>query len=91
MGFVKTQPCCLHSLGDCEGVVEADHAGDRVIHRAPDETCIALCSKHHYDRTNSRGFFAEMTKPERREWRMARIVETQRAFKIEKEGFDFYE
>jgi len=77
MGFVKCQPCLLGHLRDCEGPVEADHAGERVGYRAPDSSCISLCSKHHRDRHASAGFFSTMTRAQRRVWLDDKIAETR--------------
>jgi len=85
MTFVKLQPCLLREVdgaGACEGwvigVVDADHAGQRAgFHRAADDTVIPLCSRHHRDRTESRGYFATLTRGERLEWRLRAIEATQ--------------
>lgn len=103
MGWVKTQPCCISSIGTagiidlplslatvdlfrCRhrfdakcGVVEADHAGERQRgsdSKSKDRDTIPLCYGHHWDRTNSRGIFEHMTKPQRVEWRVAAIEHT---------------
>jgi hypothetical protein len=86
MAWCKLQPCLLRDVdgaGECEGwvigVVDADHAGARAgFHRADDDTVIPLCSRHHRDRTESRGYFATLSKPERVEWRM-RAIEAMQA------------
>jgi hypothetical protein len=85
MAFVKTCPCLLRDVdgaGDCDGwvigVVDADHAGARAgFHRADDDTVIPLCARHHRDRTASRGYFAMLTRPERRTWCKAAIEATR--------------
>lgn len=55
MKWIKTLPCAVtfgwwpvELVGDCGGVVEADHAGRHgMSHKAPDNTCIPLCMRHH--------------------------------------------
>jgi hypothetical protein len=85
MSWCKLQRCLLHDVdgaGACEGwvqgVVDADHAGERAgFHRAPDDTVIPLCARHHRDRTCSSGYFAMLTRAERLEWRLRAIEATQ--------------
>jgi hypothetical protein len=79
MWFVKLQPCLLRELGDCEGAIQADHAGlDRGLsQKADDRTCIPMCDKHHRDRTESRGFFFAMTPEQRVDWRLQKIMQMQ--------------
>ena len=75
MGWVKTLPCLLTYAGGCQGVIEADHAGDRGVGRkAPDRTCIPLCTRHHWERTNMKGYFASFDAPRMREWRHMAIA-----------------
>lgn len=56
MCWVKAQPCCaalsmrasFPSIGPCEGVTEADHAGAHGMgNKADDDTVIPLCVRHH--------------------------------------------
>ncbi len=81
MLWVKCQPCLLAGVeeaGPCSGITEADHAGDRGMgQKAPDDTCIPLCSGHHLDRHACTGFFRGRPKPWKREWRHAAIAKTQ--------------
>ena len=78
MTWVKQQRCLLEHEGDCSGVIEADHAGERAgFRRADDRTCISLCSHHHRQRHAAQGIFYSMTKEERREWRREAIRLTQ--------------
>lgn len=71
-------PCILSHLGECEGVVEADHAGDRGLgQKSHDNTVIPLCTRHHRDRTDLTGFFSSFDRATMREWRHARVAETQ--------------
>jgi len=80
MADVKQLRCLMAGNGRCEGVVEADHAGDRAgFRRAADDTCIPLCTRHHRDRHEATGPFAVMTQEERREWRADAIAETKAA------------
>lgn len=76
LAWVRTLPCRLAALGDCRGPVEADHAGRRGLgQRAPDETCIALCARHHADRHDVRGWWrGRAQRPILDVW----IAETQR-------------
>jgi len=82
MKWVKTQPCLLAGVegaGPCTGVVEADHAGlERGIGmKAPDDTCIPLCSGHHLDRHACTGFFRGRPKDWKRAWRVNAIAVTR--------------
>jgi len=82
MRFVKTLPCLLAGVegaGPCAGPTEADHAGlDAGLNqKAPDSTCIPLCSQHHFDRHACMRFFRGVPKQEKREWRLAAIEKTQ--------------
>ena len=81
MLWVKTLNCLLagaQDAGPCRGVTEADHAGDSGFgQKAPDDTCIPLCSGHHLDRHACTGFFRGREKPWKREWRNEAIESTQ--------------
>lgn len=75
MGWVKQQTCVLHNVdgaGWCGGgspFADADHAGERAgWRRADDDTCIALCKRHHRDRTERRGYFATWPWDRMRSW-----------------------
>ena len=85
--WVKTLPCLLAgvaSAGQCSGVVEADHAGDRGMgQKCPDNETIPLCSSHHLDRHACTGFFRGRPKPWKREWRHSAIAKTQAAHRLE--------
>lgn len=93
MMFVKTLPCLIAGLegaGPCSAVVEADHAGIRGIgQKAPDRTCVPLCSAHHLDRGAHTGYFRNRTKEWAREWRAAAIVKTQLTHAERTEGLPF--
>jgi len=86
MGWVKTLPCLLYRLegaGPCSpGYAEADHAGldAGLSQKAPDNTCIPLCSDHHLDRHAATGFFRGRSKDWKREWRLEAIAKTQAAY-----------
>ena len=89
MSWVRTRPCTVSRIGlagivnhvlilglPCSGPVQADHAGERIAGmstKCMDRDCIAMCLRHHEDRTNSAGIFEPMTKEQRREWRRAAI------------------
>lgn len=83
MAWVKSTPCLLCSTGACEGPTEADHAGDRALgRRSLDRDCVPLCTKHHRERTDLRGYFAGFDAARMREWRhaaVARVQDTARA------------
>lgn len=81
MGWVKLQPCLLADEGGCEGVVEADHAGERGLGRkAPDDTCIPLCTGHHRHRTDYSGPFRGWTGVQMRAWLNDAIERTRARF-----------
>lgn len=78
MAWVKTLPCAAREFGPCQGLIEADHAGDRAaFRRAPDDTCIPLCGEHHRQRTEYRGPWGRMSRDERRAWRHRAIERTR--------------
>lgn len=66
MRLVKRLACLVAfspAFGPCGGEVEADHAGGRGLgQKAPDSTCIPLCTQHHRDRHNTTGGFEVMGK-----------------------------
>ena len=78
MGWVKTLPCLL-ARTECSGTIEADHTGmdSPMGQKAPDDTCVPLCSRHHRDRHDGLGFFRGQTREVRREWRLWAIDKTQ--------------
>ena len=48
----------IKDAGPCDGPIEAHHAGERPLGRkADDDTCIALCRRHHRDITDHTGAF----------------------------------
>lgn len=49
VAWIHDLPCSARNLGDnCDGPIEAHHAGSRgMSQRAHDNTCIALCRRHH--------------------------------------------
>jgi hypothetical protein len=81
MGWVKTQEClCAQNVYDdpCEGPIEADHAGDRGLgQKAPDNTCVPLCMKHHRARTDMRGIFTTFDAHAMYLWRSSAVSVTQ--------------
>ena len=88
MRDVKSLPCLLAGdelAGNCSGVVEADHAGIGVGigQKAPDNTCIPLCSGHHLDRHACTGFFRGREKSWKREWRVEMIEKTRKSLNYE--------
>jgi hypothetical protein len=83
MGWIKTQRCDVADRTEepgwspCEGVTEADHAGDIGVRglgmKAADDTCVPLCTKHHRERTEYKGFFHGFLTFELREYMDSRI------------------
>ena len=68
----------LHVAGPCEGVFEADHAGERPYGRkSDDDTAICVCSLHHKNRTDYKGPFDGWTGAQMRAWCDPRIEETR--------------
>lgn len=79
MGTVKQLRCLLEDQRDCEGPVEADHAGARPVGlKAADDTCIPLCTAHHRQRTDYAGYFAGFTAALMRVWCDHAIERTRR-------------
>ena len=71
---VKELPCILSKLCECEGVVEADHAGDHGYgQKSKDAEVIPMCTKHHRDRTDLTGVFRYHNSMAMREWRHAAV------------------
>lgn len=68
LAFVHELPCCAADLGPCSGPIEAHHAGPKpgLAMKAPDNTCVPLCRRHHGELTNRRGPFAGKTREEMR-------------------------
>ena len=91
MLLVKGLECILarnDEAGPCTGVTEADHAGlDAGLNqKAPDDTCIPLCSGHHLDRHACTGYFRGREKAWKRDWRLVAIEITQRELAHDTEG-----
>jgi len=78
--WVRRQSCALFARCTeiegpfCEGRIHAHHAGRRpgVGMKAPDDTAIPLCEKHHRAWHDMTGIFAGLSKLERRRWSAAR-------------------
>lgn len=79
MRRVRKLPCIVRACAEsspggirfttCRGRVQADHAGERAFGRkAPDDTTIPLCTKHHRERTDYTGMFKGMTADTMRAW-----------------------
>lgn len=71
--FVRSQPCCVRGMpgaGPCAGEIEANHAGAKpgMAMKAPDDTCLPKCHRHHEQWTIHRGAFLGWTKNQRRAW-----------------------
>jgi hypothetical protein len=90
MRMVRTLPCMLSGVreaGPCIGGVEADHMGERAAFRkADDRTCAPLCQRHHRDRTDVRGYFAKLTKEQRRAWCRLAIARAAHAIALKLAG-----
>ena len=90
LGWVRQQPCLLRHLGDCDGTVEADHAGERPYgQKCGDDQALPLCRKHHRDRTDSRGFFRapdRVARRLRRQWLDRQIATTWAQWKTRRLG-----
>jgi hypothetical protein len=75
---VKKLKCAARDLGQCYGVVEADHAGRRGIgQKCPDNETIPLCTRHHQHRTGFTGVFKHWNQARMREWLAFQIRVTQ--------------
>lgn len=78
MELVRALPCALSWLSALEGApaiwaclgpVEADHAGPRPLGRkCHDRETIPLCSRHHRQRTDYRGYFRGWDGARMRQW-----------------------
>lgn len=65
----------------CAGEIQADHQGSRGLsHKADDFTCVALCDRHHRERTDHSGIFRPLNRDEARAWRAVAIERTQAAW-----------
>ena len=84
MAYILFQPCVLQDAsgaGKCWGRVQADHAGSRPYgQKAPDDTCIPLCTKHHRDRTDYTGYFKGWRGAQMRAWCDLRIYNYQQLY-----------
>lgn len=63
----------------CYGRTHAHHAGERpgMSRKAPDDTAVPLCLKHHEEWHNASGYFRHLDKDGRREWAEKAIAETR--------------
>jgi hypothetical protein len=83
LAWVRTQYCAVGistwRAYVCEGTIHAHHAGRRpgVAMKAPDDTAIPLCSKHHRQWHDGTGVFAPFTKLQRFAWSQRAIADTQ--------------
>lgn len=63
---------------ECDGPIEADHAGKRGLGRnCSDSECIAVCRRHHRQRHDCGYSFRGVTRERMREWLDASIRRTQ--------------
>jgi hypothetical protein len=76
---VRGLPCLLAWTKKCLGRVHAHHAGERpgMSRKAPDDTAVPLCVRHHVEWHDASGHFASLDKAGRRLWAEAAIVDTQ--------------
>lgn len=74
---------CFVGVG-CQGRIHAHHAGPRpgTAMKAPDDTAIPLCEKHHTEWHGASGFFRTMDKTDRRRWSDTAIQVTQSRYTI---------
>jgi hypothetical protein len=79
MRWVKTMPCLLVDVCvGCLGPVEAHHAGERGFgQKAPDDTCIPLCTAHHRAWHDGKWPFLGVSKEMRRSWAQLAIAFTR--------------
>lgn len=92
MGFIKGQPCAVgynHQPAYDEfwrglyvdehcGTIEAHHAGVRGVgQKAPDDTCIPLCSEHHRKLGERCGLFSGWPRGAVKLWELAVIAHYQ--------------
>lgn len=85
--WVQQQPCLVcRELCELQKTrTEADHVGDRALgKRAHDRSCIPLCTEHHRDRHDCRGFFADRLK--NRSWLEWAMCETNRRYGRQQAG-----
>lgn len=83
--LIRSLPCLLSReprAGDCAGRVDPDHLGKpgevkRAGQQADDTTCVPMCRKHHDDRTNHTGLFADRSDEEREHWRVWALGKTK--------------
>lgn len=76
LSWIHSQPCCAQGIPGhvCAGRIEADHAGQRPLGRkADDDTCIAICSQGHRERTDFSGPFKHWSRDEMRAWLAGQI------------------
>lgn len=82
VAFVHTLKCRMWMQDPCEGPLQAHHAGSRGVgQRAPDDTCIPLCRRHHQAWHDLLPPFRGMSRDERRAWRDAQIEWVRARFK----------
>lgn len=59
----------LNDYRFCRWPIEADHLGEHGMgNKASDQSCAPICSRHHRDRHERRGFFKGWSKERMREW-----------------------
>lgn len=69
----------------CSGPIEAHHAGVRGLsQKAPDDTCIPLCSHHHRCLTDRSGCFAGWPRGNVKEWELAVVDHCQHRYELYK-------
>ena len=79
LASVRQLPCLLGVPGvHCYGRTHAHHAGRGSMgKKAPDDTAVPLCLKHHQDWHGASGYFKEMGQEARREWAEEAIMKTR--------------
>jgi hypothetical protein len=76
---VRGLPCLLAWTKKCLGRIQAHHAGERpgIAMKAPDDTAVPLCGRHHVEWHNAAGHFSAMDKAGRRLWAESAIDATR--------------
>ncbi len=91
MTWVRTLPCFMTTpagrvrpaeagpVTSCWGPVEADHQGDRpgLGQKAPDDTTVPMCQRHHDERGNLHGSFKGWQAPQMKTFRHLAVSATQ--------------
>lgn len=79
LDWIRRQCCAARDFGPCGGRIEAHHAGKNpgVSLKAPDSSCIPLCSYHHAALGSFYGPFRQWSGERARRWQDDQIGETR--------------